>query len=89
MAGTTNMIEQRCVKMTSIDPMHEETSKLKVKKHNELLTKQYLVACYLPTHPNHRTVTNDHPPRHKPDVTHLVPTIANTHSVKEAQSSLH
>ena len=83
--------------MASIDHLREDTSVLKVKEHNEILTKQYLVACYLSTHSNHRTVTNNPTPRHIrqdlttyiPNITHLIPTIANAPFVKEAQNLLH
>ena len=83
--------------MTSIDDLNEESSMLTVKKFNELLTKQYLIACYLSTHPNHGTVIKNPPPRcirldltiYKPDITHLTPTMVDLRSVREAQDSLH
>ena len=70
---------------------------LTVKKHYELLTKQNLIPCYLSTHPNHRTVTNNPIPRriktgphyYKQVITHLITTIANSRSVREVQNSLH
>ena len=52
---------------------------LSVRKHNELLTKQYLIACYLASHSNHHMVMNNSIPcciRHdfatyKMDITYL------------------
>ena len=84
-----------CVKMTSIDHLHQESCMLIVRKHNELLTKQYLIACYLST-TNYRTVMNN-PSRRirldfttfKSDITHIIPTIDNLRFVREAQNSLH
>ena len=39
-----------CVEKTNIDYLHKESQMLLVRKHNELLTKQYLITCYLPSH---------------------------------------
>ena len=74
-----------CVKMTNIDHLHEKTSMLTIKEHNKFLTKQYLIAFHLTTHPNYRTVNNNPNFRH----IRLDPTIVNTRSVKEARNSLH
>ena len=70
---------------------------LTVKKHNVLLTKQFLIACYQPSHPNHHIVLNDPPPRrirqdlttYNSDIIHLIPSITDTLSVREAQNTLH
>ena len=69
---------------------------LTVRKHNELFTKQYLIACYISTRPNHRTViSNPSPhriildfPTYKSDIIHLIPTIVDLRFVREAQKSL-
>ena len=45
--------------MTNIDYLHEKVSMFAVKTHNELLTKQYLIACFLFTHSKHHTFMNN------------------------------
>ena len=57
------VIHNGCVKMTNIKHLHEESQMLSMRKHNELLTKQYLIACYLQSHPNHHIVMNNPTPR--------------------------
>ena len=50
-------------KISSVDHLHEEFRMLSVRPHNKLLTKQYLVAWYLSSNPNHHIVTDDSIPR--------------------------
>ena len=65
-----------------------------VGKHNELLAKQYFIACYSP---NHHIVMNNPTScliRHdfitySSDITHLIPKIVDLPSVRGAQRSLH
>ena len=83
--------------MTSVDHLHEESRMLTVRKHNEPVTKQYLIACYLPTHSTHNTVMNNPSPRrtrrnfttYKSAINHLIPLIVDLQFVREAQNSLH
>ena len=53
-----------CHKMASVDHLHQETKILPVKAHGELLSRQYLLRCHIPDHPNHRLVLGPEPPRH-------------------------
>ena len=97
MQNNTLRIATGCVKMTNIDHLHEESQMLSVRKHNELLMKQYLIACYLPSHPNYHIVMNNPTPRrirhdcttYDTDINHIIPTIVDLQSVREAQRSLH
>ena len=42
-----------CLKMSDIDHLHSESKILPAKDHAELLSKQFLLATCLPSHPNH------------------------------------
>lgn len=53
-----------CVKMSSIQHLHEETKVLTVKEHSQMLTKQFLLGCHRRGHPNHHLTELDPPPRH-------------------------
>ena len=43
-----------CHAMSPIDHLHRETKMLPVKDHGDLLTKQFLLNCYLPGHPGNK-----------------------------------
>ena len=66
-------------------------------KHNDLLTKQYLLAYYLSTHPNHPTLKNDPLPSrirldfttYKSDITYLISRIVDLWSVRDEQNFLY
>ena len=45
------------LKMAPIENLHRATKMLPVKKHNELLSKQFLMDSYLPSRADHNTVT--------------------------------
>ena len=85
------------MKRIGIDHLHEENSVLTMRKHDELLTKQYLIACYMFTHPKTVQSWTKPPPRrirldfttYKSVITHFMPTIVDQWSVREAQNSLH
>ena len=40
-----------CIKMTGIDHLHQETKVLPLKPHSQMLSKQFLAACYKDKHP--------------------------------------
>lgn len=52
-----------CHLMASQSHIHEETSVIPVKQHNELLSKQYLLRCHLKDHPCHAIVNETLSPR--------------------------
>lgn len=52
-----------CHRMTDTDHLHRETKVLPIKKHAEMVSKQYLLSCYLPGHPGHKHVDKPDPPR--------------------------
>ena len=64
---------------------------------NELLRKQFLIACDLPSHPNHHIVMNNPTPRrirhdftsYNTDTTQLILLIVDLQSVRKAQRYLH
>jgi len=47
-----------CVKMTSVDHLHEETEMLHVKDHLSLISFQYLARALQPKNPSHSVVTS-------------------------------
>jgi hypothetical protein len=53
-----------CHKMASIDHIHQESRVLPLRKHADLLTKQYLLACHQEGHPGLKHATTVAPPRH-------------------------
>ena len=69
-----------CTLMSDPDHLHQETKVLPVRRHNDLLSKQFLLACHRDTHVNHPLVLRPPPSRHiknslslEYDVTDLVP----------------
>ena len=52
-----------CHSITHPDHLHDETSMLPVKAHNELLTKQFLLSCHDPQHPNYEVANREMPSR--------------------------
>ncbi len=52
-----------CHSISSIDHLHQETSVLPVRRHSELLSDQYWLACHKPTHPGFKHTQTDAPPR--------------------------
>ena len=81
---------------SSVGHLHEELQMLLVIKHNELLTKQYLIDCYLPSQPNIHIFMDDQTPRRirhdfrtfNTDIIYRIPTIVDLQSVREALHSL-
>ena len=47
-----------CVRMASIDHLHEETEMLPVQEHLSLICSQYLARALQPTNPSHDVVTS-------------------------------
>ena len=88
MLNNALLITPGCVKISSINHLHEESQILSVKQHNKLLAKQYLTACYLHSHPNHNIAMDDPTPRRirhdirtfNTDVIHFIPTIVDLQS---------
>ena len=40
--------------MADVAELHKEARKLPVRQHNELISKQFVIACHLPQHPCHQ-----------------------------------
>ncbi|XP_073831776.1 uncharacterized protein [Musca autumnalis] len=55
-----------CHLMSAVDHLHEETKILPVRRHNRMLTMQYLLGCYRQDDPNHHLVDMPEPPRVPP-----------------------
>ena len=100
MACARDGAEQRLTyshRMSSVEQLNEKFRKLLLRKHNELLTKQYLIACYLSSQPNNHIVMDVPTPRRirhdfrtfNIDIIHLMPTIVDLRLVREALRSLH
>ena len=51
--------------MANVAELHQEARKLPVRQHNELISKQFAIACYLPQHPCHQL--SHRPPGNRPD----------------------
>uniref|UniRef100_A0A8D8WGE2 Uncharacterized protein n=2 Tax=Cacopsylla melanoneura TaxID=428564 RepID=A0A8D8WGE2_9HEMI len=49
--------------MSNIHHLHQETKILPVKPHNEMLSKQYLLRCHIPSNPCNYIIREDPPPR--------------------------
>ena len=47
-------ISTGCLKMADVIEMHQEARELPVRQHNELLSQQIAITCYLPQHPCHQ-----------------------------------
>ena len=47
-----------CVRMTSIDHLHKETTMLPVQNHLSLITSQFLAGALQPSNPSHSVVTS-------------------------------
>ena len=56
-------ISTGCHKMSSVDHLHAEANMLKVKKHSELLSAQYLARCLEPDNVNFSITTREPPKR--------------------------
>ena len=56
-------ISTGCQKMSSVDHLHPEANMLKVKKHSELLSTQYLARCLEPENVNFSFTTREPPKR--------------------------
>ena len=52
-----------CHRMSGIDHLHEETKVIPLRRHSEMMTKQYLHGCYRPNHPANKHVNDPDPPR--------------------------
>ena len=73
------------VKVASIDHFQEKSKMRTVRKNNELVTKQYLIAYFPTSHSNHHTIMNNAFPRrkrldfinNKSEIIHLIPKIVD------------
>jgi hypothetical protein len=52
-----------CVRMSSVDHLHQETLCLPIKAHSDMLCAQYLASCQDPDHPCHQLTVNPRAPR--------------------------
>ncbi|XP_059219026.1 uncharacterized protein LOC106085920 [Stomoxys calcitrans] len=52
-----------CLLSSHVDHLDQETKILPVRRHNYMLSKQYLLGCYRRNHPNHHLVDRYPPPR--------------------------
>ena len=43
-----------CLKMADVIELHQEAREIPVRQHNELISKQFAIACHLPQHPCHQ-----------------------------------
>ena len=70
---------------------------LPVKSHNELLTKQFLLACHDPQHPNSNILNREMPPRciksdfriYADQINHHIPNPMNPNTIRSAMNSIH
>ena len=86
--------------MADVIELHQETRKLPVRQHSEMLSQQFAIACHLPQHPCHQLChrpPDDRPKRRRSLIGRLRPNIQqylaeeplkNT-SYKSAISSIH
>ena len=54
-----------CLKLADVAELHQEVRELPVRQHDELISKLFVVACYLPQHPCHQLCHR--PPDDLPD----------------------
>ena len=86
-----------CHSITHPDHLHDETSMLPVKTHNELLTKQFLLACQNPQHPNHDITNRELPHRcirsdfriFSDNITPIIPNPINPITLSSAMNTIH
>ena len=64
-----------CVKIASVDHLHEETEMLPVQDHLSLICSQCLAITLRPTNPSHNIVTSPSDSRHEADASNLVSTL--------------
>ena len=89
-----------CHKMADVAELHQEVRELPVRQHNELISQQFAIVCYLPQHPCHQLChrpPDDRPERRRSLIGRFKPNIqqylteeplSNT-SYKLAISSIH
>ena len=86
-----------CHQMAHPDHLHQETLVLPIRKHNELLAKQFLLKCHNPEHVSHEKVIRPPPHRairndlrfYNEDVSLFVPEIWDPESTRLALDALH
>ena len=52
--NTALRIATGCLKMADVTEVHHESRELPVRQHDELVSQQLAIACYLPQHPCHQ-----------------------------------
>lgn len=76
-----------CHTMTHQDHLHQEAKILPIRDHTEMMAKQHILRCHLPTHPNFDITQQESPPRHirrsafrkyKDEITQHIPTTGQT-----------
>ena len=89
-----------CLDMEDVAVLHQEARKLPVRRHSELISQQYALACYPPQHSYHllcHRPPDDRPYRRRPLIGRLKPNIKqyfaeepiSITSCKSAISSIH
>ena len=89
-----------CLEMGDVAEMHQVARELPVQQHNELISKQFALACHLPQHPCHQLShrpPDDRPNRRRslncrfrPNIQqYLAEEPLNITSYKSAKSSIH
>jgi hypothetical protein len=89
-----------CHRITSTEHLHQECKMLPVKEHNHLLSKQFLLACHDPEHPNHNITEShqQHPERlmrptlattFSKSVSSFVPEVISKKTMKMASVAIH
>ena len=58
-------ISTGCLKMADATELHQEAREIPVRQHNELISQQFAIACYLPQHPCHQLYHR--PPDDRPE----------------------
>ena len=72
------IITTGCFKMADVAELHPEARELPVRQHNELISKQFAIACHLPQHPCHQLChrpSDDRPERQRSLIVRLKPSI--------------
>ena len=54
-----------CLRMADVAEMHQEARELPVLQHNELISQQFAIACYLPQHPCYQLYYRQPDDRHE------------------------
>ena len=85
-----------CLKMSSLDHIHQETKVLPLQPHATLITKQFLLYSHLPGHPGQKHLGRPPPPRNmKKTALHFIddlaklPPIVDKRSYKQGLKSFH